>query len=257
MFADTQPAEFDAGSALDAGPDPWAEFRVGLAQDRLRLLRALRDCSAPVILSTNDGCTLGATLWAVDAIQQRLNFSADPADPHLGRLVDADSAVAVAYLDSVKLQFALHGLLLVRGADSCALHATLPHEIHRFQRRNAYRVRAPDRHTPSALLRHPALPEMALVLRVIDVSIGGCALWLPHDVPPLQPGTLLGEVQIELDAQTSFTVPLALQHVSAHGASGRGARLGCEWHELSGSAARVLQRWIDRTQQRRRLLALS
>ena len=82
----------------------------------------------------------------------------------------------------------------------------------------------------------------------------GAQASVPHDVPPLQPGTLLGEVQIELDAQTSFAAPLGLQHVSTLGASGHGTRLGCEWRLLGGSAARTLQRWIDRTQQRRRLL---
>ena len=28
------------------------------------------------------------------------------------------------------------------------------------------------------------MPDMQLELRVLDVSIGGCALWLPHDLPP-------------------------------------------------------------------------
>ena len=35
------------------------------------------------------------------------------------------------------------------------------------------------------------MPEMALTLRVLDLSLGGCALWCPADVPPLQPGTRL------------------------------------------------------------------
>jgi c-di-GMP-binding flagellar brake protein YcgR len=108
-------------------------------------------------------------------------------------------------------------------------------------------------------LRHPALPDMPLALRVLDVSIGGCALWLPHDVPPLQAGTRLGEVQVELDIDTRFATALNLQHVSSQSQAERssgGARLGCEWKTLSASAERLLQRWIDRTQQRRRLLSL-
>jgi c-di-GMP-binding flagellar brake protein YcgR len=98
------------------------------------------------------------------------------------------------------------------------------------------------------------MPEMVLSLRVLDVSIGGCALWLPHDVPPMQAGTQLGQVRVELDPQTRFSAALALQHVSSQGSSS-GARLGCEWRHLASDAERMLQRWIDRTQQRRRLLA--
>ncbi len=255
MFQDTRPAELDPLG----GPDPWAEFRVTQAPERLRLLRELRDRSVPVMLNAPDGATLSSALWAVDDRQARLNFSIDANAPQLDRLIDADEAVAVAYLESVKLQFDVAGLVLVRGHQSCGLQSGLPREIYRFQRRNAFRVRTSGRHEPVARFRHPGLPEMSLSLRMLDVSIGGCALWLPHDVPPLQAGTRMGEVQVELDADNRFAAPATLQHVSGAGArepGASGARLGCEWAPLPGAAERVLQRWIDRAQQRRRLLSL-
>jgi c-di-GMP-binding flagellar brake protein YcgR len=114
------------------------------------------------------------------------------------------------------------------------------------------------------------MPDMLLALRMLDVSIGGCALWLPGDVPPLQAGTRLGDLQVELDAETRFSAPATLQHVTSlgHGseppertpagvaqAVAAGVRIGCEWLALPGPAERVLQRWIDRAQQRQRLLA--
>lgn len=252
MFQDTRPAALDSRG----GSDPWVDFRVTAPAERLRLLRELRDGSAPVLLNAADGSLLGSTLWSIDDDQQRLNLSVDGGAPQLARLVDADDVVAVAYLDSVKLQFDLHGLVLVRSARSSALQAALPQAIYRFQRRHAYRVRPHERLAPAAHFRHPALPDMALALRLLDVSIGGCALWLPHDVPPLQAGTRLGEIQLTLDADTRFVAAVTLQHVSALGTADNGVRLGCEWQQLPGPAERVLQRWIDRTQQRRRLLAL-
>jgi flagellar brake protein len=251
MFQDTRPAELDSAG----GTDSWAEFRVTHPQERVRLLRSLRDASVPVNLNASDGSAVATTLWAVDTDSGRLNFNAPTGLPQLERLVEADEAVAVAYLDSIKLQFDLHGFTLVRGADSASLHCRVPREIYRFQRRGAYRVRPRGHHAPSASLRHPALPEMLLALRVLDLSIGGCALWLPRDVPPLQAGTQIAGVQLALDADTHFTAALTLQHVSAQGSEG-GARLGCEWRTLDPSAERALQRWIDRTQQRARLLTL-
>jgi c-di-GMP-binding flagellar brake protein YcgR len=252
MFQDTQPAPLPSGGA----PDAWSEFRVTHARDVNALLRQLRDGSVPVNLSAPAGASLTTALWAVDAERQRLSFSADAGHPQLQRLVDADEVVAVAYLDSVKLQFDLHGLLVVRSASHCALQAGWPQAVYRFQRRDAYRVRPNERHAPSARLRHPSIPEMALTLRVLDVSIGGCALLLPHDVPPLQPGTRIGDVQIALDGDTRFDVMLVLQHVTAMQHSEHGVRLGCEWGPLGGTAARALQRWIDQTQKRRRMLSL-
>lgn len=254
MFQDTRPAELDSSG----DPDPWGPFRVASPHERLSLLRAVRDGQVPVVLSAPEGSALSVALWAVDEAQNRLNFSVDERAPQLAALVNADEAVAVAYLDSVKLQFDLQGLTLVRGLQSCALQCTLPRDIYRFQRRSAYRVRPRERQGPVATFRHPALPEMPLALRVLDVSIGGCALWLPPDVPPLQAGTLISRVHVELDPDTEFESAVRLQHVSGGNAAsgGQGVRIGCEWQHLSGPAERVLQRWIDRSQRRRHLLTL-
>ena len=104
-------------------------------------------------------------------------------------------------------------------------------------------------------LRHPSMPEMQLALRVLDVSIGGCALLVPADVPGLQPGSLLAGVRVELDADTTFNAEVRLLHVSSLSRDA-GTRLGCEWSKIDGMAQRALQRFIDRTQRRRRLQSL-
>jgi len=117
-------------------------------------------------------------------------------------------------------------------------------------------VRTFERRAPQAQLRHPSMPDMRLALRIVDISVGGCALVLPDDVPALQPGSRLAGVRIELDGDTGFDATLRLQHVSAMHGGGQGMRLGCEFIELEGQAQRALQRYIDQTQQRRRLLAL-
>jgi len=258
MFQDTRPAELGAHGEAD----PWAPFRVSHPNERQALLRQLCDGQVPVMLAGPDGASLTTTLWSVDGPQARLSFTADASLPALDRLVEGDECVAVAYMDSVKLQFDLHGFVVVRAAKAATLQCAMPQAVYRFQRRNAYRVRTAQRHAPTARLRHPSMPDMALSLRVLDVSIGGCALWLPHDVPALQPGTRIAEVAISLDAETRFTAGVQLQHVTSLGAASSpaaaeaGVRLGCEWQRLAGSAERDLQRWIDQSQKRRRLLSL-
>jgi c-di-GMP-binding flagellar brake protein YcgR len=254
MPQDTRPAELD-----DSGsPDPWGPFRVAHLPERLSLLRELCTGPVPIMLNLPDGSAAPTALWAVEPERQRLTFSADTGPDALARLVECNEAVAVAYLDNIKLQFDVDALMVVHGNTGRALHSRLPDAIYRFQRRNAYRVRSGIRNDAVVRLRHPGMPDMQLELRLLDVSIGGCALWLPADVPMLPAGTLLGEVLVDLDGDTRFTAAATLQHITAVGSGERltaGARIGCEWRSLSGSAERVLQRWIDRTQQRQRLLA--
>ena len=130
MFQDTRPA--DPGA--DLGGDPWAEFRITDPRAIGSLLRELRDRSTPVNLVSPDGAMLCVNVWTVDAERSHLNLSAEGADPQLERLVEGNEAVAVAYLDSVKLQFDVQGLLLVRSARACALQARLPRELYQIGR---------------------------------------------------------------------------------------------------------------------------
>ena len=132
----------------------------------------------------------------------------------------------------------------------------MPREMYRFQRRSSFRVRTLGRGTPTALLRHPSIPDMQLGLRVLDVSIGGCALLLPGDVPPLNAGLEIRGVRIEIDPDTRFDADLLLHHVTQIQTPSRGARLGCEFMHVQAQAQRALQRYIDQTQKRRRLLSL-
>ena len=146
--------------------------------------------------------------------------------------------------------------MLVRGAKACSLQADMPREMYRFQRRRSFRVRTLGRGTPTALMRHPSIPDMQLGLRVLDVSNGGCALMLPGDVPPLSAGLEIRGVRIELDPDTRFDADLLLHHVTLIQTPSRGARLGCEFMHVQPQAQRALQRYIDQTQKRRRLLSL-
>jgi flagellar brake protein len=251
MFEDTQPAPLHtlSGDSLD-------EFRVVAPPEVLALLHQLIDANALVHLSTHDGSAYSTTLWTVDGAQRKLSFSADAGHHQLNQLIDAGEATAVAYLDNVKLQFELEELMLVHSTSSCALRAAMPASLFRFQRRESFRVRAAARTGAHVQMRHPGLPDMLLTLRVVDVSTGGCALFLPDDVPPLTPGVRLNKVRFELDADTRFEATLQLRHVTSVNPQSGGTRLGCSLADLNGDAQRALQRYIDQTQKRRRLLSL-
>lgn len=251
-FMDTQPAPL----GLADGLDPFAAFRIDSPREITSLMRQLMDGAVPVNLSSPEGAGLATALWTVDSAGQRLAFQAEGDSPQVQQLVESNEVTAVGYLEAVKLQFDLQDLMLVRSTKACALQAAMPRRVYRFQRRQAYRVRTLERSAPVALLRHPALPDIQLSLRVLDVSIGGCALLMPDDMPPLQPGLTLQAVRLELDPDTRLTATLHVHHISSIHPSARGVRLGCELVKLDGNAERALQRYIDQTQKRRRLLSL-
>lgn len=252
MTADTQPAALDGGGASGA----LSNFRVSDPVEVNALLKALMDRSVTLNLSGSDGSAFSTTLWSVDPAQRRIALTADMMVPAVHRLVEADEAVAVGYLDQVKLQFDVADRVLVHGRQHCVLQAALPRELFRFQRRNAYRVRTLERSAPTARFRHPSIPEIVLELRLLDVSVGGCALFMPAEMPMFEPGVHINDCVIELDSATLLRGTLVVHHVTSIQPQARGVRLGCELLNLGPDATRSLQRYIDQTQKRRRMMSL-
>ena len=251
MFEDTRPASLDS---LGTG-DGLAEFRVTAPGEIRALLKQLMDDVVPLNLSASDGSAYNTTLWTLDPSADRISFTADTQSPAVHDIVEADECAALAYLDRVKVQFDVGDLVLVQGHKASVLQARFPREMFRFQRRNTFRVRTIERTAPTASFRHPGIPDMSLALRVLDVSIGGCALLQPANVPMLQPGAVIRGVRLSLNAETQIDAGLMLHHVTSTGAENGSVRLGCEIVGLNPTAQRALQLYIDQTQKRRRMMA--
>lgn len=248
----TKPAPLDAfgpAGALD-------EFRITGAREIQAMLKQLHDGAVLLTLHAGDGATMTSALWTMDSARGVVGFNADPTDPALGTLLKSDEVAVVGYLDSIKLQFAVRGLLLVQGQRASVVTCAFPREMYRFQRRNAFRVRPPLRNSPVARFMHPDAPELELQLRVADVSIGGLGLFLPVDQPSISPGVVIQRLAVELDDETRIEASARLQHVTDLGADAKGVRLGLEFVRVGNEELRVLQRFIDLTQKRAKMMAL-
>lgn len=68
---------------------------------------------------------------------------------------------------------------------------------------------------------------------------------------------MLNGVRVELDADTKLEVNMQLQHVTSINAEARGVRLGFEFKRVGGDSLRALQRFIDLTQKRGKLMAIN
>ncbi len=250
---ETRPAPLQ-GMSGDEGLD---EFRVTSTRDVGMLLKQLLDGSVLLNLNGSDGRVFTSAIWTLDSTRGTIGFNADPNDPAMQSVLHSREVVVVGYLENVKVQFDVTSLVLVHGNKASVLSCPFPREMFRFQRRNAFRVRPLIRTGPVARLRHPDMPDTEFALRIIDISIGGCALFLPSDVPSINAGATLGGVRMELDDDTKLDVNLRLQHVTSLDNEGKGVRLGFEFVRPGGETVRTLQRFIDLTQKRGKLMALN
>lgn len=235
------------GSRTNA--DDLDEYRISAPVEIQTLLQKLLDERALVTLS-GPGGSYTTLMWSADPARGVLCFSAADGDVGLDALLESGEISAVAYLDSIKLQFDLDGVVEVHGGHHHALNANYPKLLYRFQRRSAFRVQPFASKLPVAKFRHPAMPDMKLSLRVLDVSLSGIALFLPDNVPMIPAGVKIGQCTLELDDETTLDVGLVIHHVTAIHPESRGARLGCEITGLDWSD-RSLQHYINQTQKRR------
>ena len=256
MFQDTRPAPLGARrrhrclGASSASQQP---------REIAALLKQLRDGSVPVTLSAPRRRRPDhGELWTLDTAQRRISFSADADSPQLQRLArvrrgrgrglprQREAAVRPARPGAG----ARRQRLRAAGA-TCRARCTASSAAAAFRVRTLERARAHGAAAPPVDPRHAAQR-----CACSTSAIGGCACCLPDDVPALKPGSDLRGVRIELDADTRFDADLLLHHVTLIQTPSRGARLGCEFMHVQPQAQRALQRYIDQTPKRRRLLSL-
>ena len=197
------------------------------------------------------GAVLTARLAAVDKDADSLRLEIEAADHDTPALLENEEMVAVALLDNIKVQFDLKESTWVRDGQHDLINCKLPRELFRFQRRDAYRVRPLWCDMPMATVTLPGAKYADLQLRVVDVSLGGCALLLPQALPAIQETGLLLGVSIALDGDTAFCVDLRVRNLTPIDGNNAGTRLGCEFVNPQGDVQRLLQRYLFDTERRR------
>lgn len=240
-----------------ATPADSGDFRIQAPGEILTLLRRLQSERSHLILSNAAGLSVQSSLCSVDAASGRLLLDLPTAGSPLPALLGAEELTAVAYLDQIRLQFEVEGLLLVQpdapteNSGQAVMQASLPLVLYRFQRRQAFRVR-PNGRTPQARFSLPTGSGELLSLRVLDLSLGGLALQLPAGQDAPEAGTLLTGVLVELDRHTRLTADLRLQHARPQDDGSH--QLGLLFEKLDPMATRDLQYYIEQVQKTARLL---
>jgi flagellar brake protein len=214
-----------------------------------RLLDQLIADGSLITLSNPEGASYATTLWSTHPDRDTISLGAKHQDPNLDRLLAGSEVIAEAYLDSIKLQFSVDSMIKVKGAIT-AINARYPSEIIRLQRRSYFRVKPLKSAAPVATLHHPAIPEMTLNLRILDISLGGVALALAKDVPTFPAGIRMSGCKLQLDSTSLIQADLVIHHITVLNAETEETRLGCEVLGLSSDAEQTLLTYINHTQKR-------
>ena len=214
------------------------------------MLRELCDRSCPLHLGAARSRGVAATLQLVDVMQQQLVILCVADGIAVARALQARPPWAAAHLHSLRVQFALAAAHATRegldtatdGRERFLIHARWPREIYRAPRRRSERLASTSQLAPMARFHHGSRLVSARDHAVMNVSEHGCAVLLPAGLPPPAPGTLLRQVELELDDDHIVITDAIVQHVTP---ARRGAHeIGCRWEGMPGAGQQMLRRWL-------------
>lgn len=172
------------------------------------------------------------------------------------KALQAGKLFCVTHLNKVKIQFIVPGVTATESAGRPAFRATWPDSVLRLQRREHYRLVTPIARPLKCKIRFPAMDGTAHLIEVdiADISCGGvCLTGLPSSLP-LESDMEFSMCSIELPEIGSITATLRLRSlmgtVSRAGVPGQ--RAGCQFVDLPGSMATLIQRYIIKTERERK-----
>ncbi len=162
----------------------------------------------------------------------------------------AGAASSDASSGDASLRHAAPATAASTGTAWATLHAPIPAEVYRLQRREAFRVRPPaedDAHCVQRLgvgreLRHP----------LVDLSAGGLSVRVPGDAPAPSPGRIWRHARIETAAGIVIPCELVVRGVYEDPAQEGMRRVAFAFHAMPSEVLRRVQRYVIDIEKRGR-----
>jgi c-di-GMP-binding flagellar brake protein YcgR len=171
-----------------------------------------------------------------------------------GKALKADNLIFTAFVDKVKIQFALDRLRRVEYQGRPAFIGTVPDQLLRLQRREFFRLSTPVVN-PIRLCTTLGPDERVIDVSLLDISGGGVGLMATPDLAALlEKGQMLEDCKIMLPGEGLLVARLCVRNMfdvtTRSGA--RYVRVGCEFVDLQASRLSAVQRYIIQIERERK-----
>lgn len=165
-------------------------------------------------------------------------------------LARGGQAIGVAFPGQIKIQFSLDefSVLSADGSGGPLLRAPLPVRLHRFQRRDAFRVRPPV--ADEARCVRILGPDREASHPICDISAGGLSILLDEGIAAPQLGAVWEHCRIEAGQDPAIPCELVVTRITP--IEGRGHRIGLSFGKMPSEALRLIQMLVIRTEKRLR-----
>lgn len=227
-----------------------SSVEVRYALNELRKARATLTCELP---QGGDSFTT-EILSATD--DSGLVLDVPPLQAQLDAAQRASKVVLRTASAGVKIDFELERLSVTNWENGPALRAPLPARILKVQRRNFFRIAVPKSRPVACVITAPGVKPFAYP--ILDIGLGGVALFSGEGEPTLQEGKTYDKCKIALPETGNLEPKLLVRHVAIIRPANRpiSHRYGCEFVDLPGPLEALIQRFVLLLERDRRAASL-
>jgi len=181
---------------------------------------------------------------------EELIFDLSPDARTNEKLQASDGLTVVAFLDQIKVQFAVNRAELTLFQAAPAFRIRTPQALLRLQRREAFRARTQITRSPHVQLPASAAggsSDEGTRVRIADISATGFACMATAGRPLLQAGQRYANCRLELRDGEVFDVDIEIRHVTSFkdGFGREMCRAGCRFLKISGPTEMAVQRYVN------------
>lgn len=214
-------------------------------------LRALMNNRDPLEIRFTDRQQIFQS-YIVEVDRENNRIALDELIPNDGEryLLNGETISIVAYREGVRIAWSHSQLALLDTLDNARCYwLTLPKQINYHQRRDAFRA---DTLPEQSLDVHIDSRKLTQTIsgRLLDISATGCKVYIKSASTPLQPGQLYETFAISLPSG-NVTLSAELRHLN-NDDSTSSTLAGFKFHDLGGTAQRVIERFVYQLQREAR-----
>lgn len=240
-----------------ASEDDFSKFSVNWKKEIVFILRAIMEKNELLSAHFDHGRNFILTsILDVDADDEELILDVGSDDALNSRILGSDRIVFVTSHDKVKVQFSASRIEKTRFEGRDAFRVALPESLIKLQRREYFRVTTPIANPLKCIV--PIDKERRVGMVVVDISIGGIGVVLPHTETAIEKGMTFQGCHLELPDIGNISATLIIRSVFEttlrNGQPSK--RAGCEFVDLSANMQSMIQRYIIKIERERRAMQL-
>lgn len=240
-----------------SGKENDEDFRVYSAVDILFILRGVMQANSLITLYFAHGNNFTLTsILAIDADKKEMIIDYGTNEKISQQVLQSKKLIFITTQNKVKIEFVCNQVRKTEFEGKNAFVVNIPESLLRIQRRDNFRISTPITKPlkciiPVTIEDKPKKIEVTL----LDISCGGIGVIDQHTAISLEPGTVYTNCQLTLPeiGIINTTIKVKNTHAMTLRNGGTCQRAGCEFIDLPAKTEALIQRYIVKQEQSRRM----